>query len=252
MKADEKSHEEKALIKEVVLNTHEIDIHDPDSIKAAFSASGVDKLKTAGSAPLAAAQDTHQEPEVIGVRADETKNAAVGVKSEPSKYFARMALSLLGIIGIFLGGVFLVRRYSSNIKKLPYGKKERIIQVVATHYLGNKKNISLVKVAGDYLVVGVGNEGISLISRLGSEVNVDKYLEDRFWGGTFEKHLNAFTKPAKSPDANYDGARDVAAQKLPEADAGLRTAVQAVTDRVELSSIRTSIREKLTKLKPLA
>ncbi|MBI2604942.1 MAG: FliO/MopB family protein [Deltaproteobacteria bacterium] len=248
-KADEKSPEEKELIKEVVSSTREIDIHNPDSIKAAFSSSGVDKTKAEDSAP----QGTKlQESEAIGVRPDETKNAAVGVKAEPSKYFVRMALSLLGMIGIFLGGVFLVRRYSSNIKKLPFGKKERIIQVIATHYLGNKKNISLVKVAGDYLVVGVGNEGISLISRLGNEANVDKYLEDRFWGGTFEKHLNVFAKPAKSSGANDDGARDVAAQKEPEPDTGLGTAAQAVTDRVELSSIRANIREKLTKLKPLA
>lgn len=230
------SSEDAKLLKEVVSNTPEIDIHNPDSVKAALARESEKK-------PI------NQDTAISAV--DKTE---IGVKSDPSKHFVRMALALLGILAFFIGGVFLVKRYATKLKKLPFGKKERLIQVVATHYLGNKKSISLVKVTGEYMVVGVSNEGISLISKLGSEVNVDKYLEDRFWGGTFEKHLDSYakdTKVTKEIDLGdtaaiaakgYDGSRDL----LEEA------AEKTAATKVELSPVRASIKEKLTKLKPLA
>lgn len=244
--------EDAKLLKEVERNTPEIDIHNPDSVKAALERTS-DKKSAPGS-----------ENAISAVA--KTEATQLGIKSDPSKNFLRMALVLLGIISFFIGGVLLVKRYATKLKKLPFGKKERLIQVVATHYLGNKKSISLVKVTGEYMVVGVSNEGISLISKLGPEVSVDKYLEDRFWGGTFEKHLGTYAKdtkltkaidladelddaaleapkasPARTAAAGYDGARDLLAAKAEQGAA-----------KVELSPVRASIKEKLTKLKPLS
>ena len=94
------------------------------------------------------------------------------------------------------------------------------------------------------MVVGVSNEGISLISKLGPEVNVDTYLEDRFWGGTFEKHLGSYAK-------NYDGVKDVSALGLPTS-APESVTVSESEVRSRTPSLRETIKEKLTKLKPLA
>jgi flagellar biosynthetic protein FliO len=230
--------EDKALLKEVMANTRDIDIHNPDSIKNAL----VDKPKAHDGSPE---RDTMSR--------DNSNDTSVGIKADPSRHFARMAAALFGVLALFFSGVFLLKRYASKIKGLPFGKKERLIQVIASHHLGNKKSISLVKVTGEYMVVGVGNEGISLISKLGREIDVEKYIEDRFWGGTFEKHLDNYSKDPKvtkdvdlslaAPDpAKYDGVRDVAPAQV---------ASEQITDKIELSPVRASIKEKLTKLKPL-
>jgi flagellar biosynthetic protein FliO len=239
--------DEGTLLKEVVTNTRDIDINNPDSVKQALGANNNSKKNE----PL----EDRKEP----------AKSEIGSKADPSRHFLRMALALLAVLGLFVGVVFLLKRYASKLKKLPFGKKERLIQVVASHYLGNKKSISLVKVTGEYMVVGVSNEGISLISKLGPEVNVERYLEDRFWGGTFEKHLDTYAKDAsvskeidlaglgvhqaqlsKPLAANYDGARDMAAPSLA---ADPLNASETVAPAY--SSLAT-IREKLTKLKPLA
>ncbi|MBI3542101.1 MAG: flagellar biosynthetic protein FliO [Deltaproteobacteria bacterium] len=232
-------------------------INNPDSVKAALAQppiSGVEKTADATQRPASAAEPIGR-PDGLTERLSGKKTAAesgpIGISADPTRHFARMAIALFGVLALFVGLAFGVKRYAGKLKKLPFGKKERLIQVVASHYLGNKKSISLVKVTGEYLVVGVSNDGISLISKLGPEVNVDKYMEDRFWGGTFEKHLDSFDKDATvakeidlSPDHkgydSYDGVRDLAAK------------AEKTTDKIELSPLRASIKEKLTKLKPLS
>lgn len=245
------SADDKAILKDVMNNTRDIDINNPDSVKAA--------LKTT---PLSAVEKINSDDKV----------GSVGIKADPTRHFVRMAIALFLVVGLFLGGALFVKRYAGKLKKLPFGKKERLIQVVATHYLGNKKSISLVKVTGEYMVVGVSNDGISLISKLGAEVNVDRYLDERFWGGTFEKHLDSYAKDknlAKEIDLSessdvlpeladlqgvkkkpakflFDGATDLGAKSSRIESA------QMTTEKVELSAVRASIKEKLTKLKPLA
>lgn len=226
------------LLKEVVSNTKEIDIHDPESVKAALDRP--DKNKTVDENTKFAA-------------AKQTPDTSLGVKSDPTRHFARMAIALLAILTFFIGGVFVLKRYAGKLKGLPFGKKERLIQVVATHYLGNKKSISLVKITGEYMVVGVSNDGISLISKLGPEVNVDKYLEDRFWGGTFEKHLGTYAKDTKITKAIDLADEDEVPALFGKYD-GVRDLAHAVAAPVleQVSPVRASIKEKLMKLKPLA
>ncbi|GEM_PF-1569331 len=243
-----------AALAEVLAKTAEIDLQNPDSV-----------VKPKNETPITNTTDVSS--------IDKQERKQVGTKSDPSRHFLRMFLVLGGVLGLFGAGVFLLKRYASRIGKLPFGKKERLIQVVATHYLGNKKSIALVKVTGEYMVVGVSNENISLISKIGAEVAVDKFLEERFWNGTFEKHLTSYAKDPVSQKlvdlsddepkletkeklpltARYDGPKDFGAGPQ---DA-LMSATERTRDRVEISraestsTVRTGIREKLTNLKPL-
>lgn len=189
---------------------------------------------------------------------DESKAEAdqsLGTKNEPSRHFGRMIVSLLAVIAIFVGGAFAVRRYADKIdlKKLPFSKKERLINVVASHRLGRNQAISLVKVTGEYMVMGVTGENINLIAKLGRDLDVEKYLEDRYWGGAFEKHLKAMEKPAPAaapaaessePQFAYDGVKD----KAPAATRPRFTPAAPAP----VSAFRASIKEKLSALKPLS
>ncbi len=256
----EKRNEESQILKEVLTQTKEIDIHNPQSIKDALSATEKspnpellrpehsrdvnatgsnahvrDVNATGSNAKATQYSEVHEKPATKPV-----SPTPIGTSLNPTKHFVRMSIVLLGVISLFLVGVFLVRRYVLKFHKLPFGKKERLIQVIATHYLGNKKSISLVKVANEYMVVGVSNEGINLISKCGVDLNVEKYLEDRFWGGTFEKHLDSFTKPA-AQDAQPEMISSIS-----------RSPVAAnMVEGKERSSVKTIIKERVMNLKPL-
>jgi flagellar protein FliO/FliZ len=46
------------------------------------------------------------------------------------------------------------------------GSKEQLIKVIASQYIGIKKNISLVEIPGSILVLGVSNDNISLLTKI--------------------------------------------------------------------------------------
>jgi flagellar biogenesis protein FliO len=64
------------------------------------------------------------------------------------------------------GGLAAPRGLGKFLSRLGAGG-DRVIEVVANHYLGPKKSICVVKVGGKTLVLGVTNDSISLITQMG-------------------------------------------------------------------------------------
>ena len=77
------------------------------------------------------------------------------------------AFRMLTALGLVLGGllvcVYFIKRF---LKKDVGGSKEQLIKVIASQYIGIKKNISLVEIPGSILVVGVSNDNISLLTKI--------------------------------------------------------------------------------------
>lgn len=77
------------------------------------------------------------------------------------------AFQMLTALGIVLGGLlvvfYLMKRY---LKRGVGDSKGQLIRVIASQYIGFKKNIALVEVPGTILVVGVSNDRISLLSKI--------------------------------------------------------------------------------------
>ncbi|MEK6706288.1 MAG: flagellar biosynthetic protein FliO [Bdellovibrionota bacterium] len=88
----------------------------------------------------------------------------------------KMILRLAAVLVAFVAIAFVVRRYfrrssdklRGRLSKL-IKKRTKMIEVLATHYLGPKKSIAIVKVAGRVLVLGVTNDNINLIQSLNGE-----------------------------------------------------------------------------------
>lgn len=78
------------------------------------------------------------------------------------KMFGSLGLVLLIVFGFFYG----LRRF---VQRDMLGAKEKAIKLIATHHLGAKKNISIIKVPGTVLVVGVTSDRINLLTRLENE-----------------------------------------------------------------------------------
>ena len=230
---------EETILDEVIASekTKVVDLQDTQSVK--------DALRKPNSDALSAV--------------DKKANATIGVSDNPSNHFAKMVISLVVVLGLFVGIVFGLKRYAANSQfKIPglnigkhFAKRERLIQVVASHYFGAKKSISIVKIAGEYMVVSITDQKISLLSKLGPEAKMEKVLEERFWGGQFEKHLDAYAGDARlTKDVDLDQLMEGPAYNVDtEAktiEAQVHASAPAVTD------FRKNIKEKLKSLKPLS
>lgn len=70
-----------------------------------------------------------------------------------------------GAVGLMLLSIVLIGK-KINSKRLGASKNQESIHVVSQKYLGPKRNLTLVRVAGEYLLLGVTDSNISLIKSL--------------------------------------------------------------------------------------
>ena len=76
----------------------------------------------------------------------------------------KMVMTLSLVLGFIFLLFFGFKKYV--LKNTVFGGGEKLIQVVSTNYLAPKKNISLVEVAGEILVLGISDQNISLLTTI--------------------------------------------------------------------------------------
>lgn len=96
-----------------------------------------------------------------------------------------------------------ITKYACN--GLGLGGKEKMIEVLSTHYLGPKKSISVVKVMGRVLVLGVSNDAINLITQLPDGADAD--LDGLDLDDSEEPQITTSSAPAKQSKAANVGAK---------------------------------------------
>ncbi len=114
------------------------------------------------------------------------------------------ALQMLTALGIVLGGLIVVFYFMKRfIKRDTGGSKEQLIKVVASQYIGVKKNIALVEVPGSILVVGVSNDNISLLTKIEDTVVLDAIRQEGSrTAPSFSDHLQRLTARFKQAKNN--------------------------------------------------
>ena len=109
-------------------------------------------------------------------------------------------LQMLMALGIVLGGLlvvfYLLKRY---VNRDAGGTKGRLIRVIASQYIGIKKNIALIEVPGTILVVGISNDNISLLTKIEDKAILED-LRQEISGITpsFSDHLQRLTTRFRS------------------------------------------------------
>jgi flagellar protein FliO/FliZ len=113
----------------------------------------------------------------------------------PAAEMASTALQMLTALGVVLGGLIIVFYFMKRfLKRDVGGSKEQLIKVIASQYIGIKKNISLVEIPGSILVVGVSNDNISLLTKIEDKVVLDDlHLENSRIAPSFTDHLQRLT-----------------------------------------------------------
>jgi flagellar protein FliO/FliZ len=108
---------------------------------------------------------------------------------------ASTAFQMLTALGVVLGGLILVFYFMKRfLKKDVGGSKEQLIKVIASQYIGIKKNISIVEIPGSILVVGVSNDNISLLTKIEDKVVLDDLRQENSRiAPSFSDHLQRLT-----------------------------------------------------------
>jgi len=83
---------------------------------------------------------------------------------DPLSSLVKMLSSLLIVLALILLFAYLVKRFLGS--RPGRWRSEPMIQLLSTTYLGPKRQISVIEVGQEYLVVGVTPNQISLITRL--------------------------------------------------------------------------------------
>ena len=76
---------------------------------------------------------------------------------------AKMTLGFILVAVLLSGGIFYIRRYSASKES---STSLMQIKVVAQHYLGPKKSVAVIRVAGESLLIGITDNQINLIKGL--------------------------------------------------------------------------------------
>jgi len=78
--------------------------------------------------------------------------------------FSRMSMAFLLVLGVMVLLYYLSRKIL--MKRGSFMGREQLIKVLANNYIGVKKQIALVEVAGEWLVLGLTPNQISLLTRI--------------------------------------------------------------------------------------
>lgn len=83
---------------------------------------------------------------------------------DPFASLVKMLSSLLFVLALILAIAFGLRRFSRS--RFSRWKTAPLVKVLSTAYLGPKKEVSIISVGEQYLVLGVTPHHISLLTRL--------------------------------------------------------------------------------------
>ena len=106
------------------------------------------------------------------------------------------ALKMLASLAVVLGGMFVVFHFMKKMlnHKIP-GAGNGLIRVLANHYVGMKKNVSLVEIPGAILVLGITNDNIALLSKIEDKdiINLCKNPVAESMPPSFSEHFQRLT-----------------------------------------------------------
>lgn len=113
-------------------------------------------------------------------------------------------LQMLTALAIVLGGLFVVFYLAKRfLKRDVSGSGDPLIRVIASQYIGIKKNIALVEVPGAVLVLGVSNDTIALLTKIEDPGLLDGIKQETSrMTPSFSDHLQRLTTRFKQAKNN--------------------------------------------------
>jgi len=107
------------------------------------------------------------------------------------------AFKMLAALALVLGGMGIFFYFTKRVmRKDGRGSGGQMIRVLASQYIGLKKNISIVEIPGAILVVGVTADTIRLLTKIDDKTILDQIHDQRagYPAPSFSEHLNKITR----------------------------------------------------------
>lgn len=108
--------------------------------------------------------------------------------------FAMFAL----VLGLMFLIFYVFKKYV--LKNTIFGGNEKFVRVLGSGFLGPKKSIVMVEVAGEVLVLGISNDNISLLMQIQDQEKIEEIKASRN-----EANGRSFWKPGKGKDEDEQG-----------------------------------------------
>lgn len=155
---------------------------------------------SAGSSDSVVKSDT--QPLASVLKGDVTAKQLIPKTSGPPEIygsFFKMILVLGLLVSLLLVVLYVVKRFFW--KKMSKGGVDESIRVITSAYVGPKKSIALVEVAGERIVVGITNDNISMLTKVNKDMEFNAVLREQI-------SIIPDEKPDEKPDANPDTKPD--------------------------------------------
>lgn len=172
-----------------------------------------------GKAPAAGAAEKKAEKALSAMHESEipvnlgSQQKAAGNSSPLFKII--LSLSLVGVLGC--AAYFFFKKYVRTTGTQANAKQ---IKVLTQHYLGPKKSLAIIRVAGESILIGVTDHNISLIKELSLLDEEIPEATPKNFGKLFERQNNQNNfEAAQQDDENRDefsisGIKDFVATKM--------------------------------------
>lgn len=153
---------------------------EPIAVSDVVAANLSESRDESGTVQLSAEADSNMHnPESLPLIpvAEEAKSVPVSAPPSFSSSVIKMVTALGIVLSLLFAVVYLVKKYLG--KKIGFAGQEHKIRVITTTYLGPKKSIALVEVAGEKIVVGVTATTISMLTKLGKDEDFGEVLKEQ-------------------------------------------------------------------------
>ena len=153
-------------------------------------------------------------------------------------------MKMISMFAVVLGLMFLIffgfKKYV--LKNTAFGGGNKLVNVLGTWFLGPKKNIALVEVAGEILVLGMSQDNITLLSSI---IDEEKIEEIKNTSGKGKSGLGWKTAPVGDKSTRSVAAQAAAqfSSYLSKYSSSKEAKKQTVTD------VKDQILQKIGKLK---
>ena len=137
------------------LSATSIQLAANESVKSTVT-TGEESIQIPAATPAEVSTKNLKENEIL-VNLESTKKASAA-ESPLLRVFA--SICIVGILGF--GAYYLVRKYRFGNPKAQATQ----IKVLSQHYLGPKKSLAIIRVAGESILVGITDHNISMIKSL--------------------------------------------------------------------------------------
>lgn len=116
------------------------------------------------------------------------------------------ALNMIGALAAVLGGLFVVVYFARRfLQRQGPASRDRLIRVLASHYIGVKKSVTLVEVPGAVLVLGVAGDRMQLLTRIDDPAILERIRSREIQVvPSFAEQLSRFTTRRKAADHDDD------------------------------------------------